>query len=137
MTHNNKDQDELIKFMQDPENIKKAVEGSMDKRLAKMDNNKVPKDLDEIVDSWLDEAKGFTPSDSSLPAEKKTRHISRAEAKQAIAEYTEGKVREQLRIITEHPEDGCVWGVKEVGKRTIECLEWWEAKQPKGDKDER
>lgn len=57
-------------------------------------NNKVPKDLDEIVDSWLDEAKGFTPSDSSLPAEKKTRHISRAEAKQAIAEYTDSKVME-------------------------------------------
>lgn len=49
---NNKDQDRLIKFMQDPENTKKAVEGSMDKRLAKMD--KVPKDLDELKEQLAD-----------------------------------------------------------------------------------
>lgn len=103
-------------------------------------NNKVPKDLDEIVDSWLDEAKGFTPSDSSLPAEKKTRHISRAEAKQAIAEYTDRKVIAELErwlTILETVKDGendktlLISTVRRGFQDRLAQLQ-----QPKGDKDD-
>lgn len=53
------DQDKLIEFMTDPETIKRAVEGSMDKRLG------TPK-VDEL-EELLDEIYQTNPNDDQLP----------------------------------------------------------------------
>ena len=43
--------------------------------------------LDDLFDDWLGKAKGFTPSDSSLSATLKTRHIVASDAKSAIRKH--------------------------------------------------
>lgn len=48
--------------------------------------------------------------------------------------YGEQLLLDQMKIVTEHPEDGCVWGVEEVGKRAIECYEHLKRQRNQGEK---
>ena len=48
-------QDKLLDFVNDPENIKRAAEGSMEKRLKVM--KPVNQDIEQILDSHLNEIK--------------------------------------------------------------------------------
>lgn len=54
--------------------------------------------LDDLFDDWLGKAKGFTPSDSSLSATLKTRHIVASDAKSAIRKHI---LQEALSLIGE------------------------------------
>lgn len=58
-------QQDVIDFMNDPENIKKAVEGSMDKRIKVLDSTKSQTDnteLDKLVD-WILHEPAYTKAE--------------------------------------------------------------------------
>lgn len=63
-------QDDLLKFIDDPKNIAKAVEGSMEKRLKVMDSQD---ELDEILDGVVCYGTGYGSPDEITPEQARVR----------------------------------------------------------------
>lgn len=61
--------------------------------------------LDDLFDDWLGKAKGFTPSDSSLSATLKTRHIVASDAKSAIRKHILQEALEMIGDMEERETD--------------------------------